>query len=175
MDAVQDRFDVEGLPIMAVARWSWSRPARGQGTRPRWRRPAGRGADRGKTSLTELRWLASGGDPWLGTPPNRWTPASARRHLSGSAVAVGPGKGRGPGTDTGGSCGSRRPAAGSRPEDDLGRVPLDGEYPLAPSMDTVAPLGVDVAAVELGMRPIDPGFTVPPPGRPPGRTDPAGA
>jgi amidase len=31
-------------------------------------------------------------------------------------------------------------------------------YPLAPSLDTVGPLGADVAAVELGMRLIDPGF-----------------
>src|ERR1019366_6303711 len=40
-----------------------------------------------------------------------------------------------------------------------GRVPVEGVYPLAPSMDTVGPLGVDVAAVELGMRLIEPGFT----------------
>jgi amidase len=38
-------------------------------------------------------------------------------------------------------------------------VPLDGVYPLASSMDTVEPLGANVAAVELGMRLIDPGFT----------------
>jgi amidase len=31
-------------------------------------------------------------------------------------------------------------------------------YPLAPSLDTVGPLGADVAAVELGMRLIEPGF-----------------
>src|SRR6476660_1452697 len=41
---------------------------------------------------------------------------------------------------------------------DPGRLPLDGVYPLASSMDTVGPLGADVAAVELGMRLIDPGF-----------------
>src|SRR5205085_1784905 len=39
-----------------------------------------------------------------------------------------------------------------------GRIPLDGVYPLASSMDTVGPLGADVAAVELGMRLMDPGF-----------------
>jgi len=39
-----------------------------------------------------------------------------------------------------------------------GRVPLDGVYPLAPSLDTVGPLGADVAAVELGMGLIEPGF-----------------
>ena len=31
-------------------------------------------------------------------------------------------------------------------------------YPLAPSLDTVGPLGADVAAAELGMRLIEPGF-----------------
>jgi amidase len=40
-----------------------------------------------------------------------------------------------------------------------GRVPVEGVYPLAPSMDTVGPLGADVAAVELGMRLMEPGFT----------------
>jgi amidase len=39
-----------------------------------------------------------------------------------------------------------------------GRVPLDGVYPLAPSLDTVGPLGADVAAIELGMGLIEPGF-----------------
>jgi Asp-tRNA(Asn)/Glu-tRNA(Gln) amidotransferase A subunit family amidase len=34
-------------------------------------------------------------------------------------------------------------------------------YPLAPSLDTVGMLGADLAAVELGMRLIEPGFTVP--------------
>jgi amidase len=42
-----------------------------------------------------------------------------------------------------------------------GRVPVKGVYPLAPSLDTVGPLGVDLAAVELGMRLLEPGFRVP--------------
>ena len=37
-------------------------------------------------------------------------------------------------------------------------MPVDGVYPLGPSLDTVGPLGADVAAVELGMRLIEPGF-----------------
>jgi amidase len=43
-----------------------------------------------------------------------------------------------------------------------GRVPVKGVYPLAPSLDTVGPIGRDVAAVELGMRLIEPGFTARP-------------
>jgi amidase len=43
-----------------------------------------------------------------------------------------------------------------------GRVSLKGVYPLAPSLDTVGPLGANLDAVELGMRMIEPGFRVEP-------------
>jgi amidase len=43
-----------------------------------------------------------------------------------------------------------------------GRISVKGVYPLAPSLDTVGPLGADVAAVELGMRLLEPGFSAPP-------------
>src|SRR5580700_940504 len=80
---------------------------------------------------------------------------------SGSAVAVATGEADvGLGTDTGGSV--RIPAAccgivGLKTT--WGRVPVEGVYPLARSLDTVGPLGADVAAVERGMRLIEPGFT----------------
>jgi amidase len=41
-------------------------------------------------------------------------------------------------------------------------VPVQGVYPLAPTLDTVGPLGADVAAAELGMRLIEPGFAAGP-------------
>jgi amidase len=119
----------------------------------------------GKTSLTELCWSANGVNSWTGTPVN---PRDPRRvpggSSSGSAVAVATGEADVAfGTDTGGSV--RIPAAccgvtGLKTA--WGRVPLKGVYPLAPSLDTVGPLGPDVASVELGMRMMEPGFTVPP-------------
>jgi amidase len=119
----------------------------------------------GKTGLTELCWSASGVNHWSGTPVN---PLDPRRlpggSSSGSAVAVANGEADVAfGTDTGGSV--RIPAAccgvaGLRTAS--GRISVKGVYPLAPSMDTVGPMGPDVAALELGMRLLDPSFTVPP-------------
>src|SRR6201996_2880323 len=118
----------------------------------------------GKTGLTELCWSASGVNHWAGTPVN---PRDPRRvpggSSSGSAVAVAIGEADVAfGTDTGGSV--RIPAAccgvaGLKTAH--GRVSVKGVYPLAPSLDTVGPLGADLAAVELGMRLIEPSFLVP--------------
>lgn len=115
----------------------------------------------GKTTLTELCWSANGVNTWQGTPVN---PRDPRRvpggSSSGSAVAVATGEADvAYGTDTGGSV--RIPAcccgvAGLKTS--WGRVPLKGIYPLAPSLDTVGPLGADMAAVEAGMRLLEPGF-----------------
>jgi len=160
--AVKDCIDVEGLPTTAGCQVIAEQA-----------RPAGRDAPVvaaarragarivGKTSLTELCWSASGINPWLGTPPNPLDPGRIPGgSSSGSAVAVARGEADvALGTDTGGSV--RIPAACcgiTGLKTTWGRIPLDGVYPLAPSMDTVGPLGADVAAVELGMRLIDPGF-----------------
>jgi amidase len=118
----------------------------------------------GKTNLTELCWSADGVNPWSGTPVNPLDPGLVPGgSSSGSAVAVATGEADvGYGTDTGGSV--RIPAAccgiaGLKTTG--GRIPVAGVYPLAPSLDTVGPLGRDVAAVELGMRLLEPGFTAP--------------
>jgi len=118
----------------------------------------------GKTGLTELCWSASGINHWAGTPVN---PRDPRRlpggSSTGSAVAVATGEADVAfGTDTGGSV--RVPAAccgvvGLKTRH--GRVPVKGVYLLAPTLDTVGPIGPDVAAVELGMRLLEPGFLAP--------------
>jgi amidase len=117
----------------------------------------------GKTGLTELCWSANGVNHWSGTPVNPRDPSRLPGgSSSGSAVAVATGEADVAfGTDSGGSV--RVPAAccgvvGLKTA--YGRVSVKGVYPLAPSLDTVGPLGADVAAVELGMRLLEPGFTV---------------
>jgi amidase len=165
--AVKDCIDVAGVPTTAgcpvVA--EMAEPAANDAAVVASAREAG-AQIAGKTSLTELCWSVNGVNHWSGTPVN---PKDPRRipggSSSGSAVAVATGEADiSFGTDTGGS--TRIPAAccgvvGLKTT--FGRVSVKGVYPLAPSLDTVGPMGRDVAAVELGMRLIEPGFTVPPP------------
>jgi amidase len=163
--AVKDCIDVAGLPTTAGCPVVAEMAERAQ-TDAAVVASAREGGARivGKTGLTELCWSASGINHWAGTPVN---PRDPRRlpggSSSGSAVAVATGEADvALGTDTGGSI--RVPAAccgvvGLKTTH--GRVPVKGVYPLAPSLDTVGPLGADVAAVELGMRLLEPAFRVP--------------
>jgi amidase len=160
--AVKDCIDVEGLPTTVGCQLiaEQARPAARDAAVVAAARRAGARIV-GKTNLAELCWSAAGTNPWSGTPVN---PADPRRipggSSSGSAVAVAAGEAEvALGTDTGGSV--RIPAACcgiTGLKTTWGRVPVDGVYPLAPSLDTVGPLGADVASVELGMRLIEPGF-----------------
>ena len=160
--AVKDCIDVKGLPTTVGC------PVIAEQARPAARDAAVVAAARrsgarivGKTNLAELCWSAVGTNAWSGTPVN---PVDSRRlpggSSSGSAVAVATGEADvALGTDTGGSV--RIPAACCAVaglKTTWGRVPVEGVYPLAPSLDTVGLLGTDVAAVELGMRLIEPGF-----------------
>jgi amidase len=160
--AVKDCIDVEGLPTTVGCQLiaEQASPAARDAAVVAAARQAGARIV-GKTNLAELCWSAVGVNPWSGTPVN---PADPRRipggSSSGSAVAVAATEADvALGTDTGGSV--RIPAACcgiAGLKTTWGRVPVDGVYPLAPSLDTVGPLGADVAAVELGMRLIEPGF-----------------
>jgi amidase len=162
---VKDCIDIAGLPTTAGSQVvaSLAGPAAADAPVVAAARRAGATVV-GKTNLTELCWSAAGHNAWSGTPVNPRDPLRIPGgSSSGSAVAVATGEADvALGTDTGGSV--RIPAAccgvvGLKTT--WGRIPLDGVYPLSPSLDTVGPLGADVAAVELGMRLIDPGFGVP--------------
>ncbi|MGH3253906.1 MAG: amidase [Streptosporangiaceae bacterium] len=160
--AVKDCIDVQGLPttVGCPVIAERARPAEQDAAVVATARRSGAQIV-GKTNLSELCWSAAGTNSWSGTPVN---PIDPRRvpggSSSGSAVAVATGEADvALGTDTGGSV--RIPAAccgvvGLKTT--WGRVPVEGVYPLAQSFDTVGPLGADVAAVELGMRLIEPGF-----------------
>ncbi len=160
--AVKDAIDVEGSPTTAAC------PVIGDQAVPAVRDAAVVATARaqgarvvGKTNLTELCRAADGVNPWTGTPEN---PLDSERvpggSSSGSAVAVARGEADvAYGTDTGGSV--RIPAACcgvTGLKTTHGRVPLDGVFSFVPSLDTVGPIGKDVAAVALGMRLMEPGF-----------------
>nr|WP_221378105.1 amidase [Actinoplanes polyasparticus] len=127
----------------------------------------------GKTTLTEMCVSPVGDNAVFGTPVNPLAPERIPGgSSSGSAVAVATGQADvGLGTDTGGSV--RIPAAccgivGLKTT--LGRVPVDGVWPLAPSLDVVGPIARDVAGVVAGMRLLDPAWAdLPAPARVVGR------
>lgn len=160
--AVKDIIDVAGVPTTAGCRavQRTAQPAAGDAACLRGTRAAGARIV-GKTNLHELALLPLGTNPWFGTPVN---PLDARLvpggSSSGSAVAVAAGDADVAfGSDTGGSV--RIPAACcgvTGLKTTHGRVPLDGVWPLATSLDTIGPLATKVAGLELGMRLLEPGF-----------------
>ncbi|HET9076797.1 MAG TPA: amidase [Acidimicrobiales bacterium] len=164
--AVKDLIDMAGLPttngskvIAAGAEPAAADAACMAGTRRA--EAEGRAVIVGKTNMHELAFGVTGINPWFGTPVN---PIDASLvpggSSSGSAVAVATGEADVAfGSDTGGSV--RMPAAccgivGLKTT--RGRIPLDGVYPLAPSLDTVGPMAPTVAATSLCMSLLEPGF-----------------
>lgn len=99
----------------------------------------------GRTNMTEFAYSGLGINPHYGTPANRWERALRRipgGSSSGAAISVADGMAAAAlGTDTGGSC--RIPAAlngiaGFKPT--ASSVPMQGTFPLSPSLDSVGPL-----------------------------------
>ncbi len=103
----------------------------------------------GRTNMTEFAYSGVGLNPHYGTPKNPYHRAVALipgGSSSGAAVSVSDGMAAAAvGTDTGGS--TRIPAAlcgltGWKPT--ARRVPMEGTLPLAPSLDSVGPIGWSV-------------------------------
>ena len=164
--AIKDLIDLTGLPTTAGSRLvaATAAPAEADAACLAGLRAAeGRGEAHvaGKVNLHELAYGISGVNPWFGTPVNPLDPSRVPGgSSSGSAVAVASGEADiAYGSDTGGSV--RIPAAccgivGLKTT--WGRIPLDGVWPLAPSLDTVGPMAADVAGVAVGMALLQPGF-----------------
>ena len=119
----------------------------------------------GKANLSEFAAAPSGFNEYFGTPPS---PLSSSHHLlsggssCGSAVAVASGLADVAfGTDTAGSI--RVPAAWCGVvglKTTHGLVPLDGVFPIEPEhLDTVGPMGKDIAHTVVGMDLLQNGFT----------------
>ncbi len=109
----------------------------------------------GRTGLHEFAFGFSSENPHFGPVRNPWDPGtSAGGSSGGSAAAIAAGiTPIGVGSDTGGSI--RVPAAlcgcfGLKTT--YGRVPLEGVFPLVPSIDTVGPLADSIHRLEWAYR-----------------------
>ena len=106
----------------------------------------------GKANLPEFAWSVLGANPWYGTVHNPLHPGKTTGGSSaGNAAALAAGLVElGIGTDTGGSIRIPSAACGTVGlQSRWGLLPLDGIFPLCPSLDTVGPMGRTVADVAL--------------------------
>jgi len=106
----------------------------------------------GKTNLPEFAWSVIGVNPWYGTCHNPTRPGrTTGGSSSGSAAALAAGLcDLALGSDTGGSI--RLPSAGCdtvglKPQ--WGLIPLEGTYPLCPTLDTAGPMAKTVVDTAL--------------------------
>jgi Asp-tRNA(Asn)/Glu-tRNA(Gln) amidotransferase A subunit family amidase len=104
----------------------------------------------GKASLPEFAWNVTGQNPWYGTVRNPVRPGrTTGGSSSGSAAALAAGLcDLALGTDTG--CSIRLPSAccdvvGLKPR--WGSLPMEGIFPLCPTLDTVGTMGTTVEEV----------------------------
>jgi Asp-tRNA(Asn)/Glu-tRNA(Gln) amidotransferase A subunit family amidase len=104
----------------------------------------------GKANLPEFAWNVTGQNPWYGTVGNPVRPGlTTGGSSSGNAAALAAGLcDLGLGTDTG--CSIRLPAAccdvvGLKSA--WGRLPMEGIFPLCPTLDTVGPMARTVSQV----------------------------
>ena len=162
--AVKDLIDVAGVPTTAGSR-AVADGAEAAIADARCMAGARKSCARliGKANLVELGYGSHGLNDWFGTPVNpldrKLAPGGSS---SGCAVAVATGLADVAfGSDTGGSI--RVPAAfcgTAGLKTTYGRIPTEGVWPLAPSLDTVGPMARDVTGLALGMVLLEPGFSL---------------
>ncbi len=158
--AVKDLFDTEGIvTTYGSAIFADHVPAR---TAEAVRRLEASGySNVGKTNLHEFAYGVTSVNPHFGTVPNPLAPGRlAGGSSGGSAAALAAGLADvALGSDTGGSI--RIPAAccgvvGFKPS--YGLVPVDGCFPLAPSLDHAGPMARSVAACARATAALVPGL-----------------
>jgi len=160
--AIKDLIDVVGTPTTAAC------PVVARQARPAERDAAClaglRAVDAaivGKANLHELACGGTGVNRHFGTPRNPFDPACIPGgSSSGNAVALADGEvDIALGSDTAGSIRNPSACCGTVGlKTTWGRIPLDGVWPLAPSLDTVGPMARDVDGVVDGMALLEPGF-----------------
>jgi amidase len=160
--AVKDLIDVAGTPTTGACRVKAARavPAEADAACLTGARAAGARIV-GKVNMHELAAGGTGINPFYGTPVNPLDPLRIPGgSSSGSAVAVAAGEADiALGTDTAGSVRTPSACCGTAGlKTTWGRVPDAGVWPLAPSLDTIGPMAVDVAGVVAGMALLEPGF-----------------
>lgn len=151
--AVKDIIDQAGLPNTAGSSFYRSTPDRNADVIESLE--AAGAVIIGRTGLHEFAFGYSSENHWFGPVHNPWDPATSPGGSSGGSAAV-VAAGIVPlaiGTDTGGSV--RVPAAlcgviGLKTS--FGRVPLEGVFPLAQTLDTVGPIARSVEDAALAFR-----------------------
>ena len=152
--SMKDLFDVAGEVTTAASPTLADRPPADRDSTVVARLRAAGAIVLGRTNLTEFAYSGIGINPHFGTPRNPWDRARGRipgGSSSGAAVSVTDGMAAAAiGSDTGGSV--RIPAAlcgvtGFKTT--VGRIPLDGVFPLSGTLDSAGPLAPTVACCAL--------------------------
>jgi amidase len=162
--AIKDLIDVAGTPTTAAcaALAAIAPPASADAACLAGLRAAD-AAFVGKTNLHELACGGTGVNEHFGTPINPFDAACIPGgSSSGNAVALAAHEvDLAIGTDTAGSIRTPSACCGTVGlKTTWGRIPVDGVWPLAPSLDTIGPMARDVTGVVEGMALLEPGFAI---------------
>ncbi len=151
---IKDLFDIEGHATTAGSKLLKSAPVAQKDASIVSRLMQAGFIILGKTNMTEFAFSGLGLNPHYGTPSSPYDRETGRipgGSSSGAAVSVADGfAAAGIGTYTGGSC--RIPAAlcgivGFKPSQS--RIPMNGTYPLSPSLDSIGPLAPTVQSCAI--------------------------